>query len=127
MVLVRRRRGPALPHLERTGRGRAQADPRGREVAGLNAGGPAESFTDTRGHIELGVANDTFWLETKKGRLYGQGQLEIPAIGSKLVRFLTRITMDRPVSGVGPSEVRISILSSLNPAELGKLLGVGPR
>lgn len=68
-----------------------------------------------------------FWLGTKRGRVYGQGQLEIPAIGSKLVRFLTRATMDRPASGSGPSEVRISILSTLNPAELGKLLGFGPR
>lgn len=97
------------------------------QVLGYNAGGPAESFTDTRGHIELGVANDTFWRDTRRSRVYAQGQLELPGIGSKLVRFLTRATMDRPLSGSGPSEVRVSILSTLNPAELGKLLGFGPR
>jgi hypothetical protein len=95
------------------------------QVLGYNADRPAESFGNSRGHVEIGVARNWFWRDTKEGRLYSEAQLEIPNIGAKYVRFLARITVDRPMqfANTGPSEIRLSVLSSINPTLFGQILG----
>ena len=94
------------------------------QVLGYNAGLPAEGFADTRGHLELGVARDQFWKDDDMWRLYAEQQIEIPYIGSRWLRFLARMKLDRPWSGYGPSEIRFSLLASLSPTVFGELLGV---
>jgi hypothetical protein len=97
------------------------------QVNGFNAGEPAENFGNSRGFIEFGYAWDTFWQPAPQ-RGYAEGQLEIPSFGSKWVRLLMRLKIDKPIgTGGGPSEVRVSVLSSINPTILGEVLGFGPR
>jgi hypothetical protein len=97
------------------------------QVNGFNAGEPAENFGNSRGFIEFGYAWDTFW-QPSPHRGYAEGQLEIPSFGSKWVRLLMRLKLDKPFgTGGGPSEVRVSVLSSINPTILGEVLGFGPR
>jgi len=98
------------------------------QVLGYNAGEPAENFGNTRGFVEVGYSRDQFWRETNENRIYTEGQIEIPSIGSKWLRFLVRMKIDRGIGPPGdPSEVRISVLSSINPSTLGALLGFSPK
>jgi hypothetical protein len=92
------------------------------QALGYNAGMPAEGFADTRGYFEAGFARDEFWRGLHMWRAYSEGQLEIPGVGGKWVRFLVRLKLDRPLGG-GASEVRISALTSIAPSALGAFLG----
>lgn len=97
------------------------------QVLGYNAGEPAESFGETRGFVEIGYAYDRFW-DGFPHRVYTEGQLEIPSFGSKWVRLLVRGNIDRPIAPPGtPAEVRLSLLTSLNPSTLGTFLGFAPK
>ncbi|GEJ58535.1 MSCRAMM family protein [Anaeromyxobacter diazotrophicus] len=97
------------------------------QVLGYNAGEPAESFGNTRGFVEAGYANDQFWRGANQNRVYAEGQIEVPSFGSKWVRLLLRMKVDRGIGPPGdPSEVRISLLTSLNPSALGTFLGFAP-
>lgn len=97
------------------------------QVSGYNAGEPAESFGETRGFVEVGYAYDRFW-DGFPHRVYTEGQLEIPSFGSKWVRLLVRGKIDRPIGPPGtPAEVRVSLLTSLNPSTLGTFLGFAPK
>lgn len=100
------------------------------QVLGYNAGAPAQSFADTRGFIELGYGWDQFWTGTPIAhgthRLYAEGQLEIPSLGTKWIRVLARLKVDRPWEGYGASEVRFSLLSSIDPAAFGAFFGIAP-
>jgi hypothetical protein len=95
------------------------------QVLGYNSDLPAASFGESRGHLEVGVAKDQFWRDTTEERLYAEAQLEIPDFGGKYVRFLARVAVDRPMDfgDTSASEVRLSVLSSINPALFGQLLG----
>jgi hypothetical protein len=98
------------------------------QVLGYNAGEPAENFANTRGFVELGYARDQFWSPGTQNRIYTEGQVEIPSFGSQFLRLLLRLKIDRAMGPPGgPSEVRISVLSSINPSVLGTLLGVSSK
>lgn len=98
------------------------------QVLGYNQGTPADSFANTRGYFQIGYARDRFWLQEcgtgapatcvpfdERNRWFAEGQIEIPGIGGKYVRILARAKLDVPVSNNGPSELRISALSAVNP------------
>jgi hypothetical protein len=94
------------------------------QVLGYNAGLPAESLGDTRGYLELGIARDQFWKSDNMWRWYALQQVEIPYIGSKWLRFLARMKVDRPFSDYGASEFRFSLLASISPSLFADLLGL---
>jgi hypothetical protein len=96
------------------------------QVLGYNAGEPAETFANTRGFVEAGYARDQFWRDTDVNRLYAEGQIEVPSFGTNWLRFLLRMKIDRGIAQPGPSEVRFSILTSLDPSKLGALIGLTP-
>ncbi|MFI5119087.1 MAG: hypothetical protein ACHQM4_01660 [Thermoanaerobaculia bacterium] len=98
------------------------------QVLGYNQGTPADSLANTRGYFQIGLARDRFWLQEcgagspdtckafdERNRWFAEGQLEIPGIGGKYVRILARAKLDIPVSNNGPSELRISALSAIDP------------
>lgn len=99
------------------------------QVLGYNSDQPASGFRGARSHIEAGYARDWFWRDTIEHRVYATAQLEIPKIGSRYLRFAVRATVDRPThfGDTSGSEVRLSVLSSINPEIFGSLLGFSPR
>ncbi len=98
------------------------------QAVGYNAGEPAENFANTRAFLEFGYARDEFWKGTNENRIYVEGQIEIPSFGSKWVRLLVRMKIDKALGPTeNPSEVRMSVLSSINPSTFGTLLGFSPK
>jgi len=97
------------------------------QVLGFNADRPADNFGGSRGYLEIGWAKDWFWreLQQKDQRIYAEAQIEIPNVGAKYLRFLVRAAADRAMEfgNGGRSEIRLSVLSSINPSVFGQILG----
>ena len=115
-----------------TSSSQTSVDARGRFLAGFrlqamgyNPGKPAESFGGARGYFEVGYARDRFWMVEaapgatgsfdQRDRLYVEAQVEVPKFGGPYARILARARVDKPIkTSSGPSEVRISVLASIN-------------
>jgi len=113
------------------------------QVSGYNAAERASSLGTTRGYVQFGYAYDDRWQWTElasgsaeqdpeyvqrseKGRLFLEGQLELPQVGTQWLRLLVRLYADLPSSKKGPSDIRVSALASIKPDQLRTIFsGVG--
>jgi hypothetical protein len=109
------------------------------QVFGYNAGRPADSLANTRGHFQVAYAQDDLWKwdqrvvdesgaesfvhRDERHRYLIQGQIELPEIGGEYLRIAVRLDTSVPTSNEGPSDVRISALATLDPKIFRALFG----
>ncbi len=58
-----------------------------------------------------------------RDRYYVDAEFEIPMVGSAFMRYVARAHLDLATDFKGPSEVRVSLLASLDPSLLSCLFG----
>ncbi len=107
------------------------------EVRGYNAGQPADTFSNSRGHFQVTAAWDDLWRWDEQvgdkvvhhndpWRVVTEGELEIPQIGSQYLRLSLRLIADLPTRRSNTlSDIRISALATLDPALIPRLFGGG--
>lgn len=112
------------------------------QAFGFNRGRPGTGLGDSNGFFQFGYAYDKLWkyegtvemevdgetvIETtvrdEEDRFFAEGELEIPRLGTRGVRFVIRAYADLPVSGDGPADVRISGLVGIKPDQLMGVFG----
>ncbi|MBZ0112840.1 MAG: hypothetical protein K8J08_10295, partial [Thermoanaerobaculia bacterium] len=101
-------------------------------VNNYNAGQPSDSLSGSNGFVQVGYAKDNLWesvvlmpatetteavLSDESKRWFLEGELELPAVGNKWLRILTRLHVSLPTSGDGPSDVRVSALAKIDPRQ----------
>lgn len=93
------------------------------QTPGYNTGRRAVILAKSRGFFQVGYSYDDFWRNTEKNRFFFEGQLEIPGLGGEFVRIILRTKGDLPIrlksplkiESDGPSDIRISVLSQIDP------------
>ena len=99
-------------------------------VLRFNSEKSVDQFKNTYGYGRLTFARDDFWQweevrmnddgtmdvvpREEKDRIVFEWQLEIPNVNIMGARFAVRLFADVPLSGDGPSDVRASLLASVN-------------
>lgn len=84
-------------------------------VDSYNSGRPGDSLRHASGYLQAGISMDDLWIEA--ARIFVQGELELPKIGTSWLRSVVRLDISLPASGTGPSDVRVSVLGSVDPAK----------
>jgi len=101
-------------------------------VEGYNAGKSAESLPNSSGFLQIGIASDDLWetvilepasedgmvpavISDESERYVLEAQLDVPNLGTKSTRVAVRLYASVPQSGDGPSDIRVSVLASVDP------------
>ena len=102
------------------------------EVEAYNSGRPAETLAGASGWLQGGLLWDGLFEDVvvkaaegdgeelrsdESERFFVEGELEVPRVGTNWFRMLVRIRASVPTSGDGPSDVRVSVLGSIDPTK----------
>ena len=102
------------------------------EVEAYNSGRPAESLAGASAWFQAGLLWDNLFDDVvvaaangeiaeirrdESERYFLEGELEVPRVGTNWFRMLIRAKASVPRSGDGPSDVRVSVLGSIDPTK----------
>jgi hypothetical protein len=102
------------------------------EVEGYNSGRAAESLAGSSAWVQAGLLWDDLFEDVvvraadgevpelrsdESERYFLEGEFEIPRVGNSWFRLAVRAFASLPRSGDGPTDVRVSVLGSIDPTE----------
>lgn len=102
------------------------------EVEAYNSGRPAESLAGSSAWLQAGWMKDDLYKDVvieaatenseevrsdESDRAFLEAELELPRVGTNWFRMLVRAFATVPTSGDGPSDIRVSVLGSVDPSK----------